>query len=339
MPVPVFVLPVPINMHDPRAYQDDTAEAFNRQRAYPPKEPRVYPSHKANDLSPDQSRRTRVEIHHPDGTVEYREEDEPVIVQMDDEDEEIALKNRDEVPSTNSQAGRLQLEWKAARNTATQSVSHYLSGEGVEQAPDPVQQHTGLADSNEVLVSRAARDVVEPGSMSISTATVQIPKTASQAKSDVCEVIETSNGRHREVNEHDPTFSISQTHDSLLPDMAESDIRSLTEADLDFDGAPSTVENTVRDMPQKYLQKVATPDDIRPVNLLTGITQYPVEEFSNRTQSQTCHSVISSPTSAGLPSPSPAQVMDRLLEVTGLSARQFMGMVERGEFQIGQTKK
>jgi hypothetical protein len=40
------------------------------------------------------------------------------------------------------------------------------------------------------------------------------------------------------------------------------------------------------------------------------------------------------PVSAGLPSPEPAQVLDRLLEVTGLSARQFMNMLERGEFKM-----
>jgi hypothetical protein len=73
-------------------------------------------------------------------------------------------------------------------------------------------------------------------------------------------------------------------------------------------------------------------DDSSPARRSSG-TQAQIHRINNKSDEVPGHAA-QPPVSAGLPSPEPAQVLDRLLEVTGLSARQFMNMLERGEFKM-----
>lgn len=75
-------------------------------------------------------------------------------------------------------------------------------------------------------------------------------------------------------------------------------------------------------------------DDSSPAHRSSGTQARTQNTDNNSNSDEVADHAAQQPVSAGLPSPEPAQVLDRLLEVTGLSARQFMNMLERGEFKM-----
>jgi hypothetical protein len=75
-------------------------------------------------------------------------------------------------------------------------------------------------------------------------------------------------------------------------------------------------------------------DDSSPAHRSSGTQARTQNTDNNSNSNKVADHAARPPVSAGLPSPEPVQVLDRLLEVTGLSARQFMNMLERGEFKM-----
>ena len=367
----------------------DVEEDQERERAFPPSGPRVFNEDRGNTLQahpggnhgrsfPSPRRRGRGrgrnggnhtgregwawEVHHPDGTVEYGE-DEPKIEEVpleDDENEgsvqqererhqpnEEALKSDRPTQYSEEEGIRLQIEWEGA-------------GQASPSNPSIQDVSTGVTTSGPPQADRTTRE-----------------------RPDVIGQIETTDARtsdgpplRRVISDDQENFELSPW--TLAPN-GTPELRSLTdmvhlpekdqlelrggmkdEKGVNLESAydvdmirPSTTLPKGSRKPLPIRLEAARHDQFEdPPGLVCGTHEQKTGDGSSISKRRTLNEHRSSPIMAGdaeiseglplsatLPSPEPAQVLDRLLEVTGLSARQFMTMLERGEFKMEDSEQ
>ena len=302
------------------------------------------------------------EVHHPDGTVEYGE-DGPKVEEVpleDDENEgsvqqewerdqpnEEALKS--DRPMQYSEEGRirLQIEWEGAGQASPSNPSIQDGSAGATSSGPPQADRTTCERP----------DVI--GQIETTDARTSDVPPLPRVISDDQENFELSPGTLA-PNGTPELRSVTDMVQVLQQDQLELRGNTRYEKGLDLKSAcdvdmirPSTTPPKGPPKPLPIRLEAARHDQFEdPPEFVCGTHEQKTADGNFISKRRTLNEHRSSPVMAGdaeiseglpfsatLPSPEPAQVLDRLLEVTGLSARQFMIMLERGDFKIENSEQ
>lgn len=373
----------------------DEKDLEDRERAFPPSGPRLFngvhvppqayprgtragfngtrPADRGRN-DPQARSRGGFEVHHPDGTVEYEEEEGPRVEEMplegEDTWETARARYRQEREDTAGgeygevgsgkgvQEEQLMIQWDGATALPPPSSPIVLA----EQDPRPVAPawpeqtpastpnqnvpYTGSGSEWQLVSPQASPSLATPPgagevapSLQMSTTSrplqpspgTQAPKGTPEA-SPVLGVFPDTKlpGRGGSRGKDDQARKMREdASDTLedpdkgnhLPTGGKLSSRSLPVrlelAARDSTGPPPIIDKDKRKEPKHQDTPIVQSEGITPTLTMVADKRNPT-----------------APLSASLPSPEPAQVLDRLLEVTGLSARQFMIMLERGDFKV-----
>lgn len=376
--------------------QEGEESTEDRERAFPPSCPRLFngvhvppqayprgtragfrgtrPAHRGRD-DPKARPRGGFEVHHPDGTVEYEEEEGPRVEEMplegEDAWETARARHRQERQGTvggedgevgsgkEMQEEQLMIGWDGATALPPPSSPivlamqdpRLISSARPEQTPASTTSqnvpHTGSGSEWQLVSPQPSPSLAtSPGAgeavPSLQTPTTmtstfqlspgtQAPKGTPEG-SPVLGVFPDTKlpGRGGSRGKDDQARKMREdASDTLedpdkgnhLPTGGKLSSRSLPVrlelAARDSTGPPPIIDKDKRKEPKHQDTPIVQSEGITPTLTMVADKRNPT-----------------APLSASLPSPEPAQVLDRLLEVTGLSARQFMIMLERGDFKV-----
>jgi hypothetical protein len=390
------------NQQEGEEGQGDDAQGDERERAFPPNGPRLFPRPSSGPnragLSSTKRRREEeragFEVHHPDGTVEF-EQAGPVIEEMEMEEDEVVGSSpggngrtgeegagRDDGEGDKWEGECLRIEWNK-RDREIDPSDMEVEQESLPipvmvppSSPEDSSSSTPVSQGPDVHMDRQrpaspSQPPVPATSASIPLripATVQTPVRPSPKPSlspgtraptgtpelkPILDLIPESEGETRSVAARSGT-GLSETGLEALelgaPTLGNK--VPIVKAGVPSSSLPTRTPISVKQSlvgadPQpiavvplhpspgdeaRARPNASKQNDSSPAHRSSG-TQARTQNTDNNSDEVPGHAA-QPPVSAGLPSPEPAQVLDRLLEVTGLSARQFMNMLERGEFKM-----
>jgi len=345
VPFPVYALPT--------AFDQDEDEGFDRrERAYPPSGPRVFQGH-GSSAAPTNGRRTgrdqatcrnegRFEVHHPDGTVEIGH-DEPMIEELDNNGE-VAVQEEgreDDTSVPERRSTMLYIENVPQADSGLDETQPTPSSSSLEPTPGRYRTSppSGPPDDHQPLEREEPRPVDEHRASS----GIQAPCHTPEATPFSTLVLEPSAAGSVPGDEISPVFQPEADDGDLevaIQPMADHFTRPRghtrrSSADSEVRHRQSSLPANITDGPGPIAPCYATPQKmiISPEIKSAGLDPKPSAHTGTLVASSTPE-LAQPPPSASLPSPEAAQVLDRLLEMTGLSARQFMIKLERGEFHM-----
>ena len=345
VPFPVYALPTAFD-------QDEDEGVDRRERAYPPSGPRLFQGY-GSSPAPTNGRGTgrdqatcrnegRFEVHHPDGTVEIGH-DEPMIEELND-DGEVTVQEDGEAEETAVSERRSKMLYienvpqANSRSDETQSTPSSLTLE-FTPARHRTSPPSGPPDDHHSLQREEPRPVDERRASSGIQAPCHTPEATPFStlifESDAIGSVpgdEISPVFQREAEDGGPEVAIQPMADHFTRPRGHTRRSS---ADSEVRHRQSSLPANITDGPGPIAPCYATPQKmiISPEIKSAGLDPKPSAHTGTLVASSTPE-LAQPPPSASLPSPEAAQVLDRLLEMTGLSARQFMIKLERGEFHM-----
>jgi hypothetical protein len=351
VPFPVYALPTGFD-------QDEDGGDDRRERAYPPSGPRLFQS-QGNPAGPTNGRRAgrdraawgnqgRFEVHHPDGTVEVGH-DEPMIEELDDHGE-VAVQedDREDTSIFEGNSMMLRLENVPQANTglddfqptpSSSSLAPTLARSSTSPPSNSSDDHNPL----ERCVNPTLHDAEKPQPIDERRASsgIQAPCHTPEAAPFSTLMPETTSARsvhgakispvfHPEAEDGDQEAAIQPKAGDFT--RTKGHTRRLS-ADSEVTRRQKSIPDNIMDEPCPIAPGSTTPQKMTISSNNAGLDSQPSPRIGISAASSMLETA-KQPLSASLPSPEAAQVLDRLLEITGLSARQFMIKLERGEFHM-----
>jgi hypothetical protein len=342
--VPVAMFGVPFLMNRNVQEEADEEDDFDtRERAFPPAGPRLFqhPRQRGRPGGNEGRRAARpsdraggFEVHHPDGAVEVGQEDLRIEEMSDDEHEsdeqgKFEPEEAQERSEFQRQIGCNENSPISPSSTETTSIQQVQPTPSSE--PNPVTATATPTPKHNEDVS-FPKPKLSPGTRApVGTPEAQPPLELAP------EVVEGS----APLDPVSPTSSIIRDNSAeRVPVMPQEDFVSRGPL-------PDEKESLLIERPAGTTKRTSSPEPLTitspSIRSIPAVVKEPLVTSSNPSTpilplNDETHS---SPQSASLSPPEPAQVLDRLLEITGLSARQFMVKLERGEFHMsdGQSPR
>ncbi|KAH8080940.1 hypothetical protein HD553DRAFT_361312 [Filobasidium floriforme] len=392
------------NQQEEEEGQGDDGQGDERERAFPPNGPRLFPrpSSGPNRAGPSSTRRRReeeragFEVHHPDGTVEF-EQAGPVIEEMEMEEDEVVGSSsggngrageegagQDDEEGDEREGEWLRIEWNSTDReidpsdmeveqesmpipvtVPPSSPEDSSSSTPVSQGPDVDMNRQRPASPSQSPVPATLASIPLRIPATVQTPVRPTPKhslppgirapTGTPELKPILDIIPESEGETRSAAARSGT-GLSETGLEALelgaptPGNKVPIVKAVAPSSSLPTHTPMSVKQSlvgtdprpiavVPLLPSPGDEARARPnaskqDDSSPTRRSSGTQARTQNTDNNSNSDEVADHAARPPVSAGLPSPEPAQVLDRLLEVTGLSARQFMNMLERGEFKM-----
>lgn len=379
----------------------DDGQGDERERAFPPNGPRLFPrpSSGPNRAGSSSTKRRReeeqagFEVHHPDGTVEF-EQAGPVIEEMEMEEDGVVGSSpgghgrtgeeeagRDDEEGDKREGEWLRIEWnKRGREIDPSDMEVEQESMPIPVIVPPSSPDTSKRSTSDAREPDGDVDRQKPASpsqppvpaTSASTplpipANVQAPArptpkpslspgtrapTGTPELKPILDLIPESEGETRSAAARSgtglsetglealelgaPTLGNKVPIDKAVAPSSSLPTHTVKQSLVGTDPRPIAVVplhpspgDEARARPNASKQ-----DDSSPAHRSSGTQARTQNTDNNSNSNEVADHAARPPVSTGLPSPEAAQVLDRLLEVTGLSARQFMNMLERGEFKM-----